>query len=105
MGVREKIGEKFISVVDDGMIYGSGYVPFDDEGVNAEQTFIVKEGIINSYLADIKNGINKGIKSTGNCRVANNECPTIVRMTTTYMLGGECTFDEMINSTEYGIYI
>lgn len=103
--VGKKIGKEFLNVVDDGNVKGSGYIPFDDEGVKARKTFIVKNGIINNYLTDIKSGIENDLELTGNGRAKSNKYNPIVRMTTTYMMGGKHTVDQILHSIDYGIYI
>lgn len=101
----KKIGKSFLNVVDDGKIAGSGYVPFDDEGIDAEETYIVKNGFINGFLSDISNSILRESKSTGNGRIKSNYDKPLVRMTNTYMQGGDWTLDDLFRDVEQGIYI
>ena len=49
----KKVCDEHINVVDDGTIaFNRGAVNFDDEGVEGQKTYIVKEGILTSYLHD-----------------------------------------------------
>ncbi|MBR6433723.1 MAG: TldD/PmbA family protein, partial [Bacteroides sp.] len=49
----KKICDEHINVVDDGTIpFNRGSVNFDDEGVEGQKTYIVKDGVLTSYLHD-----------------------------------------------------
>lgn len=99
------IGQSFINVVDNGNMNGSGYTPFDDEGIDSQETYIVKDGRINSALTDIYHSNLLGVKSSGNGRSKSNEYPPIVRMTNTYMKAGNWSLHQLFHGIEYGIYV
>ncbi len=99
------IGKSFINVVDDGSMNGSGYTPFDDEGIDSRETYIVKDGKINSALTDICHSNMLGLKSSGNGRAKSNEYPPLVRMTNTYMKAGSWSLHQLFQGIEYGIYV
>ena len=51
--LHKKICGDFINVVDDGTIpFNRGSLNMDDEGVEGQKTYIVREGILTSYLHD-----------------------------------------------------
>jgi predicted Zn-dependent protease len=43
-----------------------GSVPFDDEGVQSGEKFLIRKGIFSQVVTDISNAFQAGIKSTGN---------------------------------------
>ncbi|MHC1778857.1 MAG: TldD/PmbA family protein [Bacteroidales bacterium] len=105
----DKLGKKVcsekISVVDDGTIpYNRGSINIDDEGIPSQKTYMVKNGILTSYLHDrISAGYYK-TQPTGNGRRESFRYMPLPRMRATYMENGEQTEAEIISSVKKGIY-
>lgn len=103
MGSR--ICDKNINIVDDGTLeYNRGAVNFDDEGVPGQKTYMVKDGILNSYLHDRISAKYYGVKPTGNGRRESFRYIPIPRMRLTYMENGNMDESELILSVKKGIY-
>lgn len=103
--LNKKICNENINVVDDGTIpFNRGYVNIDDEGIEGQKTYIVKEGILTSYLHDRISAKHYGIPSTGNGRRESFRFMPIPRMRSTYMEAGNVTEEEMISTVKKGIY-
>ena len=105
-----KIGSKVcpenVSVVDDGTLaYNRGSGNYDDEGVAGEKTYMVKDGILTSYLHDRISAAWYGIDSTGNGRRENFRYNPIPRMRATYMENGNANPEGIIASVKHGIYV
>ncbi|MBQ6177976.1 MAG: TldD/PmbA family protein, partial [Bacteroidales bacterium] len=67
--IGEKVCREEISIVDDGTIPGNrGAVNFDDEGVPGQNTFMVRNGVLESYLHDRISAAHFGVAPTGNGR-------------------------------------
>lgn len=101
----KRVGAKELTIIDQGTIKGSGYVPFDDEGNKAKINYIIKNGLLTGRLHSTATSIALGEALTGNARAMNFEYEPIVRMTTTYIAEGTQTKDELIENVEDGIYI
>jgi TldD protein len=100
------ICDKNINVVDDGTIeYDRGSINFDDEGVEMQRTYIVKEGVLTSYLHDRISAKFYGIDPTGNGRRQSFRNIPIPRMRSTYMENGNCTQEDIIASVKKGIFV
>jgi TldD protein len=91
--------------VDDGNQPGSGFVPFDDEGTKAEETYLIKNGILSGRLHSSVTSASLGESLTGNARAINFEYEPIVRMTSTYIKPGTKSFEEIIKDIDKGVYI
>lgn len=103
--LNKKVCNEHINVVDDGTIpFNRGSVNIDDEGVEGQKTYIVKEGILTSYLHDRISAKHYGIPSTGNGRRESFRQMPIPRMRATYMEAGNVTEEEMISTVKKGIY-
>ena len=99
------VASPILSIVDYGGVSGTGYVPFDDEGTRAQKTYLIKNGALTGRLhsALTAAALDEGL--TGNARAINCMFEPIVRMTSTYIEGGELSFDELIAPIEKGYYI
>lgn len=106
----DKLGKKIcsekIDIVDDGTIpFNRGSVNYDDEGVPGEKTYLVKEGILNSFMHDRISAKHYGTRATGNGRRESFRYMPIPRMRATYMENGDSTPQEIISSVKHGIYV
>lgn len=101
----KKVGSDILSIVDSGVIPGSGYVPYDDEGTLAKENYLIKDGILTGRLhsASTAAALEEGV--TGNARAINFEYEPIVRMTTTYIKPGNKTLEELVSEVENGFLI
>ncbi|MBR4167255.1 MAG: TldD/PmbA family protein [Bacteroidales bacterium] len=104
--IGEKVCSSDISIVDDGTIPGNrGSVNFDDEGVPGQKTFMVRDGILTSYLHDRISAGYYGVSPTGNGRRETFRYAPIPRMRSTYMLSGSSDKESIIASVRKGIYV
>ena len=93
------------TVVDDGTLPGRrGSLNIDDEGTPSQQTVLIENGILKSYMQDRLNARLMGVESTGNGRRESYAHLPLPRMTNTYMLPGEYVPEEIISSVERGLY-
>jgi len=98
--------DKIINILDDGTLeYNRGSINFDDEGINSQKTYIVKDGVLASYLHDRISAKHYGVSPTGNGRRESFRSIPIPRMRVTYMENGNCTQDDIIASVKNGIFV
>ncbi|MBU2710084.1 metalloprotease TldD [Zooshikella harenae] len=101
----EQVASSLCTVVDDGTLPGRrGSLNMDDEGVPAECTVLIENGILKNYMQDKQNARLMGMKPTGNGRRESYSHLPMPRMTNTYMLPGELSPEEIIASVDKGIY-
>ncbi|MEZ2660025.1 TldD/PmbA family protein [Aneurinibacillus aneurinilyticus] len=94
-----------ISAVDDGTINNEwGSLNIDDEGTPAKRNVLIEKGMLKGYLVDKLNGRRMGMESTGSSRRQSYRFAPTSRMTNTYILGGADKLEDMIATTEYGLY-
>jgi TldD protein len=104
--LHKKICNENISVVDDGTVpFNRGSVNIDDEGNYGQKTYIVKNGILNSYLHDRISAKHYGVTPTGNGRRESFRNVPIPRMRVTYMESGNMNEADIIASVKKGIYV
>lgn len=106
----DKLGKKIcsedISVVDDGTIFANrGSITFDDEGIESQKTYMVKDGILNSYLHDRISASYYKTAPTGNGRRESFRFMPLPRMRATYMESGKSKEEDLIKSVKTGIFV
>ena len=106
----DKLGKRVcpegVNVVDDGTVaYNRGSGNYDDEGVPGEKTYMVRDGILCSYLHDRISANWYGVPPTGNGRRENFRYNPIPRMRATYMESGNADPESIIASVSNGIYV
>ncbi|MDR1746108.1 MAG: TldD/PmbA family protein [Tannerella sp.] len=103
--LHKTICNSHINVVDDGTIpYNRGSVNLDDEGVEGQKTYLVREGVLSNYLHDRISAKYYNTTPTGNGRRESFRTTPIPRMRSTYMESGNYSEEEIIASVKRGIY-
>ena len=104
--VGERLASEILNGVDDATVPNAwGSFSFDDEGAPAQRTTLFEEGVLRGWLYDRLRADKDGVPSSGNGRRQSYAHPPIPRMTNTYILNGSSTPEEIVSSTERGIYV
>jgi TldD protein len=104
--VGEQVASPLVNGVDDATVpNGWGSFSFDDEGSPAQRTVLFEEGVLRGMLYDRLRAEKDGVPSTGNGRRQSYSSPPIARMTNTYILNGSSRPDDVLSSTERGVYV
>lgn len=107
--LSDKLGEEIayqgLTVADDPTIENShGYYRYDDEGIRARRTEVIKEGVLVSFLHTRETAGRFDAVPTSNARAANYSELPLVRMSNTVIEPGDSDFEEMREDISYGIY-
>jgi TldD protein len=103
--IGEKVAAKGITIVDDGTIADRrGSLSMDDEGNPTQNTVLIEDGILRSYIQDTLNARLMNMPLTGNGRRESYAHTPMPRMTNTYMLNGDKEPEEIIKSVKKGLY-
>jgi tldD protein len=101
----QKVASDIVNAVDDGTNLNAwGSINVDDEGTPSKCNVLIENGILKSYLVDKRNSKKMNHQITGSSRRESYKYQTTSRMTNTYFLNGKSTFDEIIKSTEKGLF-
>lgn len=84
---------------------GLGTFGWDDEGVPAQSSPLVKEGLFVGYLMSRESATKLGRYSNGCMRASGWNRIPIIRMVNVSLEPGPWTFDELIADTDDGIYM
>jgi TldD protein len=102
----KSVAKDFINIVEDGtMEHNRGALNIDDEGNDVKKIYLVKDGVLESYLHDRISAKHYGVDPTGNGRRQSFRHAPLPRMRITYMENGPHTTDDLISSVDYGVYV
>lgn len=105
MTLGAEYGSEKLNVYDTGLQKGSrGYLKYDDEGVPAEKTYLIKEGKLVGRLHSRETAGAMGEKPTGSARALSYRFPPICRMRNTCVEQGEVPLEEMVKDIDLGVY-
>jgi TldD protein len=102
----EQVASPLVTLVDDGTMGGEwGCFAIDDEGRPAQRNVLIQDGVLVDYMWDALRARAEGRASSGNGRRQSYQHLPMVRMTNTYLLGGESDPDDIVADTPSGVYI
>jgi len=105
MVLGKRFGGPHLNIVDGAAVPGlRGSFKYDDEGVPATRTYLIKEGILVGRLHSRETAGKMGEVATGNARAINYRHRPIVRMTNTFIENGTTSLDDMLADIDEGIY-
>jgi TldD protein len=101
-----RYGSEAVSITADATIAGGlGTFGYDDEGVPAHSTPIVREGLFLDYLTSRETATALGQQSNGAMRASGWNRIPLIRMTNVSLDPGDCTLEDLIADTDEGIYM
>ena len=108
--LKDKLGDKIfgdnITLVDDPLsLDAPSQDAFDDEGVASFTKSVVENGVLKTYLHNLKTAAMMNTKSTGNGYKSGVSSSVGVQPSNLYLKGGDKSLDEMFNEIGNGVYI
>jgi len=100
----QKIGNENLTIIDDPGIHEFGFDPVDAEGVAVCRTEIIKKGVIHAFLHNRETLSSVGNGVAGHARAMPGE-PPLVRMSNTFIEGGDATDHEIFEECRNGIFL
>lgn len=103
--VGEKVAAACVTAIDDATLINEwGSFMVDDEGERAQETVLIKDGILLDYMYDLKEASKGERSSTGNGRRQSYRYAPLPRMTNTFIANGSYKREDIISSIERGFY-
>jgi len=104
--IEEEVASPLVTVVDDATLaHQRGSYAFDDEGVRAQRTILVEQGVLKGYLYDRLTAMKDHTLSTGNGRRESYQSRPLPRMSNTFILPGQMCPEEIVRSTPQGLFV
>jgi TldD protein len=102
----ERVASPLVTLVDDGTVSEQwGTSAIDDEGHPASRNVLIEDGVLTAYMRDLLRSRKGGGASSGNGRRQSYRHLPMVRMTNTFLLAGEDDPDDIVASTERGVFV
>jgi TldD protein len=104
--VGELVASPLVTLVDDGTLAGEwGTLSIDDEGHPTQRNVLIENGVLTDYMWDHLRSRKEGRRPSGNGRRQSYMHLPMVRMTNTFVLDGHDDPDDIVASTDHGVYI
>ena len=101
-----RYGSSKVNITADATVPGGlGTFGYDDEGVPAQRTPIVREGMFMGYLTSRESASRLGQRSNGAMRADGWNRIPLIRMTNVNLEPGEWEFEDLVADTDEGIYM
>ncbi len=105
MSLGRRFGSEELQIFDGASIDGHrGSYFYDDEGVPATTTQLIKDGVLVGRLHSRETAGKLGESPTGNARCLNYHYPPIVRMTNTWIERGKTPVKDLFSDITEGVY-
>lgn len=102
----ELVASPLVTLVDDGTMSGEwGAIGIDDEGHPSQYNVLIENGVLTDYMWDYLRARKEGRPQSGNGRRQSYMHLPMVRMTNTFVLNGTEDPDEIVRSTDHGVYV
>ena len=103
--IDEAIAHESVTAIDEGLSDGAfGSITMDDEGMEAQSTVLIENGILRHFISDRAGERRTGHPRTGSGRRQNHAFAAASRMRNTYIAAGPHTPEQLIASVDRGLY-
>jgi TldD protein len=99
-------GSPHVTITADALTpTGLGTFGWDDEGVPAQESFLIKEGLFVGYLTSRETASVLGQQSNGTMRADGWNRIPLIRMTNVNLQPGDSSLEQMVAETKDGVYM
>lgn len=106
MKIGTKLGNEILTIVDDPTIPNQlGFYKYDDEGVRARRTYLLREGVLVGRLHSRRTAAEFGEPVSGHCVAEDYRYAPIVRMGNIFIEPKDKTLEELLDLLGDGLYI
>lgn len=104
--LNESVASSIVTLVDDPFLKdGLANSSFDDEGVPTSYKEIIQDGVLKTYLYNLKTAYKDGVSSTGNGVKGSYKGTVGISSFNLYIKPSSKSFDKMIENIKEGIFI
>src|SRR5579864_4407881 len=101
-----RYGSERVTITADALTpFGLGTFGWDDEGIPAQRSYLVKEGLFVGYLTSRETASVLGQQSNGTMRADGWNRIPLIRMTNVNLEPGDSSLEQMIAETKDGVYM
>ncbi len=101
----QKIAHQAVTAWDEGLTENAyGSISMDDEGMPAQRTLLIENGILKNFLADRNGSLETQHPRTGSGRRQDYRFAPTSRMRNTFIAAGTYSPEDLLSSVDKGIY-
>lgn len=102
----EIVANPLVTITDNPHLKGGyGSAPFDAEGVPTRPKNLIENGVLKTYIHNLKTSKKDGVESTGNAAKGGYKGTMGISTFNLYLEKGENSFDTLLNKIQNGILI
>lgn len=103
---EENVAASCVTLRDDPLLEnGYVYAPFDSEGVPCRNKAVIEQGVLKTFLYNLKSAEKDGVSSTGNGFKAGLTSPVKTAVTNFYLEPGKRSREELLKEMGSGLLI
>lgn len=104
--LNESVASSIVTLVDDPFLKdGLANSSFDDEGIPTSYKEVIQDGVLKTYLYNLKTAYKDGVSSTGNGVKGSYKGTVGISSFNLYIKPNDKSFDKMIENIKEGIFI
>lgn len=105
----QPVASELVTLIDIAHTWNGALCPvpvfIDDEGTEAQDAVVIKDGILKTYMHNKESALRLGLPLTGNARAYAYFDEPLIRMRNTMIVPGQDRLQDMIGSIEKGYYL
>ena len=102
----KKVAHEDISLIDDPTLENTfGFFSVDWEGVKSKRHVLIDHGILSGWLHNLESSSRMGSQPNGAARAEAYNNPPIIRMSNTFIGGGDWKKEELFEDLKHGLLI
>jgi TldD protein len=106
MKIGSKLGSDILNIMDNPTMQDQlGFYKYDDEGVKARPTRLMKNGVLSGRMHSRRTSAGFGEPLSGHCVAQDYRFPPIIRMGIIFIEPGTTSFEELLSMLGNGLYI
>lgn len=104
--IGQKVANEGVSLIDDPTIKDTfGYFSIDWEGVRAKKHVLIENGVLKGFMHNLESSSRMDEEPNGAARAQAFNSTPIIRMSNTYIEGGDWKKDELFEGIKHGMLI
>ncbi len=103
--IGKQIGSPLVSAYSDPTMNGFGYYQYDDEGTPARRTPLIENGVFQGFMNSRQTAAIVNAPPNGHYKATDASLVPLIRMSNTFLSGGESDPQRIIRDVEHGYYV
>lgn len=103
--IGKQIGSELLSAYSDPTMNGFGFYRYDDEGTPAKRTPLIEKGVFQGFMNSRQTAAIVGAEPNGHYKATDASLVPLIRMSNTYLGGGDSDPQQIIRDVDRGYYL